>query len=72
MSTSSTSPTAPEPKPSTAPRAPREESLVAACDATGCTYNRDSACTAGAVTIAFVAGKPVCAAYSPRASDGEE
>jgi hypothetical protein len=63
-------PTAPKP---TAPAAPRrEESLVAACDATDCTYNRDRACTAGAVTIAFVAGKPLCATYSPRPPDGEK
>jgi hypothetical protein len=49
----------------TAPRV-APESLVAACDARDCRYNRDSACGAGAVTIAVLRGAAVCGTYTPR------
>jgi len=63
-------PAEPEPIPA-APAPSRDESVVAACDAADCAYNRDRACTAGTVTIAFVGGKPVCATYSTRQAPPE-
>jgi len=44
---------------------PAGESLVNVCAAADCRYNRDRSCRAGAVSIAFVAGRPICATYSP-------
>jgi len=41
------------------------ESLVNVCAAIDCRYNHDCSCGAGAVSVAFVAGRPICATYSP-------
>ncbi|MBC8101316.1 MAG: hypothetical protein H7Z41_01835 [Cytophagales bacterium] len=41
------------------------ESLINGCAAADCRYNHNSACRAGAVSIALLQGRPVCATYSP-------
>lgn len=51
---------------------PTPESLVAACDAADCRYNRDRACAAGAVTIAVIRGAAVCGTYTPSAAASDD
>ncbi len=55
--------------PRTTSGTPPPLSLVAACDARDCLYNRAAACTAGAVTIAVVNGRAVCATHTPRPTE---
>jgi|GEM_PF-6495332 hypothetical protein len=44
------------------------ESLVSSCMMEDCVYNRQRACSAGAVTLVVLQGKPVCGTYQKRES----